>query len=174
MSLQKKITSKIVSDSALQVQLEVWKAAGDQIVFTNGVYDIIHRGHITLLEKAASLGSRLVLGLNSDASVRTLGKGPDRPINLEADRAFVLAALQMVDAVVIFNDHTPFELIKSIKPDVLVKGGDYNAEQTDASAKDYIVGSDLQRADGRKTTVIPIVDGYSTTATAKKLADGKN
>lgn len=174
MQVLDKIKAKVVPVYDLEARLQLWRKASQTVVFTNGVFDIIHKGHITLLAQAAAFGDKLVLGLNSDASVRTLGKGPDRPINTQEDRAFVLAGLEMVDLVVIFETPTPKALIEKICPDVLVKGGDYSPAQTDPEAKDYIVGSDLQRAAGRQTRVIPIVEGYSTTSTAKKLADGKN
>jgi rfaE bifunctional protein nucleotidyltransferase chain/domain len=174
MQILELIKSKVASEDDMISLASSWRREGKSIVFTNGVFDIIHKGHITLLAQAAAFGNKLIIGLNSDASVRTLGKGPDRPINGESDRAFVLAALGMVDMVVIFDTPTPYELIEKIQPDVLVKGGDYSAEQVNQSAKDYIVGSDLQRAAGRQTRVISTVEGYSTTATAKKLADGKN
>jgi rfaE bifunctional protein nucleotidyltransferase chain/domain len=114
----------------------------------------------------------LVVGVNSDASVKTLNKGPERPINGEQDRAMVLAALQCVGAVVIFSDDTPYELVKSIKPDVLVKGGDYDPDQEHPATKNYIVGSDIQRVNGKSIASIPLVDGYSTTAIIKKSKNG--
>lgn len=163
---------KIVSAEKLPALIGRWRIKGHEVVFTNGVFDIIHKGHITLLAAAADLGDKLILGLNSDQSVRTLGKGPDRPINCEEDRAFVLAGLSSIAAIVIFDDTTPYTLIEKIQPDVLVKGGDYDPHQTDPKAKDYIVGSDIQAANGKDTVAIPIVDGYSSSAIIRKINHG--
>lgn len=168
------LKSKIHNQDSLSKTIERWRVKGKKIAFTNGVFDIVHKGHITLLAKAKDEADYLILGLNSDESVRTLGKGPDRPINNEYDRAYVLAGLSSVSALVIFSDQTPLKLIKSIKPDILIKGGDYRPDQDDPAAKDFIVGSDFQRAEGRETISIPLVDGYSTTSTVKKIADGKD
>jgi len=172
MSQLEYLKHKIVSAENLPALIARWRIKGYRIVFTNGVFDIIHKGHITLLAAAADLGDKLVLGLNSDQSVRTLGKGPDRPINPEEDRAFVLAGLASVAAIVTFSDTTPYTLIKDIQPDVLVKGGDYDPSQTDSNAKNYIVGNDIQAANGKETVAIPVVDGYSSTATIQKINHG--
>jgi rfaE bifunctional protein nucleotidyltransferase chain/domain len=131
------------------------RAEGKRVVFTNGVFDILHAGHVTYLEKARALGDVLVVGLNTDDSVRRL-KGPERPINSEDDRACVLAALRSVDHVVLFGDDTPIDVITSLLPDVLVKGGDYT--------RDTIVGADEVEAHGGTVCTIPLVDGRSTTA----------
>lgn len=131
------------------------RAAGKRIVFTNGVFDILHAGHVTYLEAARALGDVLVVGLNTDASVRRL-KGPERPINVEDDRAWVLSALRAVDYVVLFDDDTPLEVIRALMPDVLVKGGDYTRET--------IVGADDVEAHGGTVCTIPLVEGRSTTA----------
>jgi D-beta-D-heptose 7-phosphate kinase/D-beta-D-heptose 1-phosphate adenosyltransferase len=133
---------------------------GKSIVFTNGCFDILHVGHTTYLQKAKDLGDVLILGLNSDASVRRL-KGESRPINNENDRATVLLALRSIDHVVIFPEDTPFNLISLIQPDILAKGGDYS--------RDTIVGADIVEARGGKVVVIPLVDGKSTTATINKM-----
>lgn len=167
------IERKIIPISELSKAIGRWELKGRRIVFTNGVFDILHRGHVTLLAEAAALGDILVMGLNSDASVRTLDKGSDRPINSEHDRAFVLAGLCSVEAIIIFDDSTPYDLIKQIKPDVLIKGGDYDPAQTNSNAKNYIVGSDLQREGGRATVAIDFVEGYSTTSVVNKMKDGK-
>lgn len=155
-----------------QEQIQQWKDSGETVVFTNGVFDILHVGHVDYLTQARALGQRLVVGLNSDESVSTLGKGPDRPINPEGARQRVLQGLRAVDLVVIFNDHTPFDLIKEVMPDILVKGGDYSANQTDESAKDYIVGSREVKANGGLVVAIPLVQGYSTTNILKKAKNG--
>ncbi len=168
------LQSKIHSQESIPSLIAKWKLKGQKVVFTNGVFDILHKGHVTLLAEAKELGDKLILGLNADASVRTLGKGPERPINAEADRAFVLAGLSSIDAIVIFSEPTPYEIIKLIEPDVLVKGGDYNPEQTDSNAKDYVVGSDLQKARNAETATINLVDGYSTTSVVKKMKHGEN
>jgi rfaE bifunctional protein nucleotidyltransferase chain/domain len=142
----------------------------DKIVFTNGCFDILHKGHVTYLAQAAQEGTRLVIGLNTDASVREQGKGEDRPINDQDARALVIAALGFVDLVLFFEEQTPINLIKELLPDVLVKGADYDPNETDPSSKKYIVGSDLIKANGGKVIAIPLVDGYSTTSI---LAKGK-
>lgn len=144
-------------------QIKVWREAGETIVFTNGVFDILHVGHVTYLEQAAALGNKLIVGVNSDASVRSLNKGPERPINPEWARVRVLEALRCVDAAVVFIDHTPLDLILSIQPNILVKGGDYNPEETDESNKTYMVGSKEVKASGGKAIAIPLVEGFSTT-----------
>ena len=150
-------------------QIQGWKSKGEKIVFTNGVFDILHVGHVDYLEKARALGDRLVLGLNSDASVRTLGKGPERPINPEGARARLLEALRCVDAVIIFGDSTPKNLIISIMPDILAKGGDYDPDVRDQNDKRYIVGSDEVLASGGKVKTIPLVEGFSTTSILNKI-----
>jgi rfaE bifunctional protein nucleotidyltransferase chain/domain len=136
------------------------KREGKTIVFTNGCFDIIHRGHVTYLKEAKNLGDILIIGLNSDDSVRRL-KGESRPVNSQDDRAVVLSALRSVDYVVIFNEDTPFDLINAIKPDILVKGGDYSPEN--------IVGADIVTANGGKVVVIPLVPGKSTSLIIEKL-----
>ena len=131
-----------------------------RVVFTNGVFDLLHPGHVDVLVAARELGDRLVVGVNSDASVRRL-KGPERPIRSEAERAIVLAALECVDAVVVFDEDTPLELIEALLPDVLVKGGDYTV--------DTIVGSAIVRERGGSVVVIPLTPGHSTTRTVERL-----
>ena len=130
-----------------------WKELGEKIVFTNGCFDILHAGHIHLLREAKNLGDRLLIGLNSDQSVRNL-KGPGRPLNPEDARASVLQSLSMVDGVTIFQEDTPREIIKEIVPHFLVKGGDYSVEN--------VVGADTVRASGGEVVLIPILKGYST------------
>ena len=131
------------------------------VVFTNGVFDILHRGHVTYLADARALGATLIVGVNSDASVRTLGKGDDRPINAEADRMALLAALESVDWVVLFGESTPVELIGALKPDVLVKGGDYDMDTLPESA--------LVRGWGGRALAIPFEHQRSTTSLLKKV-----
>jgi rfaE bifunctional protein nucleotidyltransferase chain/domain len=131
------------------------------VVFTNGVFDILHRGHVTYLAQARDLGASLVVGLNSDASARRLGKGPDRPLNTELDRACVLAALESVSLVVIFDEATPVELLKRVRPQWYVKGGDYDIESLAETA--------LVRSWGGRSCALPFVDGHSTTALVKRI-----
>jgi rfaE bifunctional protein nucleotidyltransferase chain/domain len=131
------------------------------MVFTNGVFDILHRGHVTYLAQARALGASLVIGLNSDASARLLGKGPDRPLNAEADRACVLAALESVSLVTLFDEQTPVALLQLVKPDLYVKGGDYDIE-TLAETK-------LVRSWGGQARAIPFVEGYSTTSLVHRI-----
>jgi D-glycero-beta-D-manno-heptose 1-phosphate adenylyltransferase len=159
--------------SELQALVREWKTSGETIVFTNGVFDILHIGHVTYLEKAKSLGDRLVVGINADDSVRRLNKGPDRPVNPEQARAQIIAALRCVDAVIIFHEDTPLEIIRDIMPDILVKGGDYDPKETDPLNKRYIVGSDLVYANGGKVEAIDLVQGYSTTSIIEKMQSGK-
>ena len=130
-------------------------------VFTNGVFDILHRGHATYLAQARSLGSSLIVGLNSDASARRLGKGPDRPLNAENDRAVLMAALESVSLVTWFDEDTPLELITALRPDILVKGGDYDMQKLAETA--------VVQGYGGTARAIPFVDGYSTTALVRKI-----
>lgn len=134
------------------------------VVFTNGVFDLLHRGHIDVLLAARQQGDALVVGLNSDASVRRL-KGPSRPVRSESERAYVLAALGMVDAVVIFDEDTPLALILALGPDVLVKGGDYD--------ENTVVGGPEVRARGGKVVIVPLTPGHSTTAIVERLRGGR-
>ena len=140
-----------------------WRANGGRVVFTNGVFDLLHRGHVDILTAARSLGDALVVGVNTDASVKRL-KGPARPVRNESDRAWVLAALESVDAVVLFDEDTPLELIRILMPDVLVKGGDYTAE-TVVGAQDVI-------ARGGSVVIIPLTPGHSTTSTVQRMRAG--
>lgn len=148
----------------LQQQLYRWRLLSKSIAFTNGCFDILHAGHIASLIQAASYADVLIVGLNSDTSVKAL-KGPGRPVNSETDRVAVLSALSMVDAVVIFNEETPLELIKTIRPDVLIKGGDYKIEDI-AGAKEVLEW-------GGQVFQNPIVPGLSTTGVIHKLQQSK-
>ncbi|TVL79906.1 D-glycero-beta-D-manno-heptose 1-phosphate adenylyltransferase [Brachyspira hyodysenteriae] len=150
------INKKLIERNNLDTVLNKYREENKKIVFTNGCFDILHRGHVEYLQKARELGDLLILGLNSDDSVKRL-KGNDRPINNEIDRAIVLAALECINYISIFNEDTPLELIKIVKPDILVKGGDYKIE--DVVGREY----------SKETVLIDFVDGYSTTNIIKKL-----
>lgn len=154
------IKNKLLSHKDLEAKLRAWRSAQKTIVFTNGCFDILHRGHVEYLAQAADLGDVLVVGLNTDASVKRL-KGESRPVNDEQSRALLLSALQFVDAVVLFDDDTPYELIKQVQPDVLVKGNDYKPEE--------IVGYDIVTARGGKVMTIDLVEGFSTTNIIKRM-----
>ena len=166
------IESKIVTLEEAKRRMATWHMKGNKVVFTNGCFDILHKGHVTYLAKSVALGDQLVVGINSDASVRRLEKGSDRPINAEAARAFVLASLGVVDLVVVFDEDTPESLIHALEPDVLVKGADYDPNETNPSAKSYIVGSDFVRNRGGEVCVIDIVEGFSTTGIVNKMKQG--
>jgi len=140
--------------------VEDWRRHGLRVVFTNGCFDLLHPGHIAYLTEARALGDRLVVGLNDDASIRRL-KGPSRPVNPLADRAAMLTALRMVDLVVPFSEDTPLELIQALRPDILVKGGDYRPET--------IVGAEEVRGWGGEVVVIPFLDGHSSTGLIARI-----
>ena len=154
------IPNKIYDRQTLIKQVFIWKMLGKKIVFTNGVFDILHKGHIASLTEAASYGEILIVAVNTDASVNKL-KGPNRPVNDESARALVLASLLQTDAVILFKEDTPLELITSLIPDVLVKGGDYKVEQI-AGAKEVI-------ANGGKVIIANIIEGISTTNIIAKM-----
>ena len=155
--------SKIHTDQTEALKLvRRWQAAGDKIVFTNGCFDILHLGHVDYLEKARQLGSKLVVGLNTDASIGRL-KGPERPLQDEMSRARVMASLLFVDAVILFGEDTPYELIAMVQPDVLVKGDDY--------APQNIVGHDIVQKKGGTVQTIALVEGYSTTRIVEKIKE---
>jgi rfaE bifunctional protein nucleotidyltransferase chain/domain len=160
MKLPQIITQKIFDLPGLLHQLNRWRLLGKTVAFTNGCFDILHKGHIASLSDAAREADFLVVGLNSDASARRL-KGPDRPVNDQDARATVIAALLMVDAVILFGEDTPLELINAIRPDVLVKGGDYTLEQ--------IVGAKEVIAAGGRVVINPIVPGFSTSGIIEKI-----
>ena len=152
--------SKVASRGAASVQIEAWKAGGNKIVFTNGCFDLLHPGHIHLLHKAKELGNRLVVGLNADISVSRL-KGSNRPILKEHDRASILGSLDCVDLVVIFDEDTPENLIRILKPDILVKGADYRMQE--------VVGREIVEAYGGTVQLIQVLEGYSTTGITEKV-----
>jgi rfaE bifunctional protein nucleotidyltransferase chain/domain len=152
--------TKILSRSQLMEEARLWRSQGRKVVFTNGCFDIVHLGHVDYLEKTAALGDILVVGLNTDASVSKI-KGPSRPVISQDSRARVIAALGFVDAVVLFDELTPLELIKALEPDVLVKGDDYQPSN--------IVGADDVIAKGGKVLTVPLVEGYSTSTIVAKI-----
>lgn len=152
-------SQRVLNDSNLSAQVEAYKKENKKIVFTNGCFDLLHIGHVTYLEEAKKLGDVLIVGINTDASVRVL-KGPTRPIQNENDRSAILAALKAVDHTVLFSEDTPLNLIKKIKPDVLVKGGDWKIDQ--------IVGSDFVMSYGGQVKSLNFVNGKSTTAIIEK------
>lgn len=160
---------KIGSLQDIAKQVDLWKMKGEKVVLTNGCFDILHVGHVTYLTQAAGLGTKLVVALNTDESVKRLGKGDDRPINSQDARAQVIAALGAVDGVLFFNDDTPLQLIEQIQPDVLVKGADYDPDETDVNSKKYIVGREAVIANGGIVVAIDLVPGYSTTAILDKV-----
>lgn len=168
MSRLASLENKIVSLEDAKRRVNMWHLKNDKVVFTNGCFDILHKGHVTYLAKSAELGDRLIVAINTDASVREQGKGENRPINPEDARATVLAALGFVDLVVFFNENTPLNLIELLQPDVLVKGADYDPNETDKSSKNYIVGSDIVKKNGGEVIAIQLVDGYSTTSIIEK------
>lgn len=163
------IQSKIFTPVQLVKAVTVQRFKSEKIVFTNGCFDIIHRGHIHYLAKAADMGNYLVVGVNSDASVKRLGKSATRPLQDEQTRALIMASFHFVGAVVIFDQDTPLEIIQLIKPEVLVKGADYDADEKDAKNKKYIVGSDVVRANGGKVETITYLENFSTTGVEEKI-----
>lgn len=158
------IKAKILSREALQQYVRTWQSAGETVVFTNGCFDILHYGHVDYLHQAAALGHRLVVALNTDASVSKL-KGPHRPLQNEASRGLVMAALGCVDAITFFDEATPLELIITLLPDVLVKGADYSIDQ--------IIGAKEVIANGGKVETIVLSMGYSTTAIEQRIQSAK-
>ena len=160
MNQVKRLQSKILSVTALENQLEKWRSENEKIVFTNGCFDLLHLGHVDYLAKARDLGDRLIVGLNSDASIKHI-KGPSRPINNEQSRAALLAGMTYVDAVVLFNEETPINLISEVMPAVLVKGGDYKIKE--------IVGHEVVLNNGGEVCSIDFVEGYSSSALIEKI-----
>lgn len=156
------LKSKIVDIHSCKSYIQAVQSAGEKVVFTNGCFDILHLGHITYLAKAAELGSKLIVGLNTDSSVKSI-KGENRPLQNETTRAHVLASLFFVDKVVLFSDDTPQQLIETLLPNFLVKGSDYSVES--------IVGADVVIANGGEVKTIDLVDGYSTTNVISKMSE---
>ena len=163
MSHLEKINDKIISLEALKLRVENWKSSSEKIVFTNGCFDILHRGHIDVLAKTADLGDKLIIGLNSDSSIRKL-KEDNRPIVDEKSRALLLAAFSFVDAIVLFSEQTPINLITDIRPDILAKGGDYKIEE--------IVGYEVVQQNGGEVITIPLTEGFSSTNIIDKIQNG--
>jgi rfaE bifunctional protein nucleotidyltransferase chain/domain len=164
MTKLEKVQAKIKTiQEALLWRSEI-KSAGKRVVFTNGCFDILHLGHVTYLAKAAELGDELIVALNTDASVKRQEKGENRPINPEHARLLVMASLEFVSAVVLFDSTTPLSEIETLLPDVLVKGADYDPKETDSKSKKYIVGRESILANGGKVETIQLVDGFSTTS----------
>ncbi len=161
MLFHNKLFSKLYTKETIATVIEDWKTNNQKIVFTNGCFDILHRGHVEYLAKAKDLGTILIIGLNTDDSVKRLGKAPDRPINNEGTRAIVLSALECVDAIILFNEDTPLQLIEFILPNVLVKGSDYKVEN--------IIGYKAITENGGEVKTIDFVQGFSTTSILKKL-----
>ena len=165
------IKTKIIAGNQLTEVVENWKSEAQRVVFTNGVFDLLHRGHIEYLSQAADFGDKFIVAINADESVKKLGKGKNRPLQDEKSRALIIAALEFVDAVVIFNKDTPLELISAINPDVLIKGGDYDSTVDDNSSSKYIVGSDVVKNKGGIVEVIQFVEGYSTSIIEKRIKE---
>ena len=155
-----RVKNKIFNKNNLLKKLEIWRGSNKKIVFTNGCFDLIHLGHIEVLARSADLGDILIIGVNTDSSIKEL-KGNNRPIIEENSRAQQLASLEFVDAVILFNEQTPLELIKVIKPNVITKGGDYNSEQ--------VVGNEIAVKNEGEVIIIPLTQGYSTTSILDKI-----
>ena len=159
-NLEKTLLGKISDLQSLKASIAQWQSEGKKVVFTNGVFDLLHIGHITYMAKAAELGDKLVIGLNSDSSVKRI-KGEDRPVNDQNSRAALLAALFFVDGIVVFEEDTPINVITTLMPDILVKGADYSIEN--------IVGAKEVMANGGEVKTIDFVEGYSSTSIIKKI-----
>jgi len=160
--LEKTLLSKISDLQSLKTSITQWQSEGKKVVFSNGVFDLLHIGHITYMAKAAELGDKLVIGLNSDSSVKRI-KGEDRPVNDQNSRAALLAALFFVDGIVVFEEDTPINVITTLMPDILVKGADYSIEN--------IVGAKEVMASGGEVKTIDFVEGYSSTSIIKKIRE---
>lgn len=160
MSNLQSIKSKIYTLPKLVEQSKVWRNNGEKIVFTNGCFDLLHRGHVEVLANTSDLGDKLIVGLNTDSSIQDL-KGKNRPIIDENSRAILLASLQFIDAIVFFSEDTPYHLIETILPDILAKGGDYKVEE--------IIGHEVVLQNGGEVILVPFIDGFSTTNIVNKI-----
>lgn len=169
MSRIENLENKIVSAEDAKRYAAMWRMKGEKFVFTNGCFDILHKGHVTYLAKSSDFGKHLIVALNTDRSVKGQGKGDDRPINEQEARALVIAGLGFVDLVIFFDDQTPLKLIEELAPDVLVKGADYNPDEIDSTSPKYIVGRESVLQNGGEVKVISMVDGFSTTSIVNKL-----
>jgi rfaE bifunctional protein nucleotidyltransferase chain/domain len=158
--LERALLGKICDLETLKSKVDFWQSEGDKVVFTNGVFDLLHIGHITYMAKAANLGDKLIIGLNADSSVRRI-KGPTRPVNDQSNRAALLAALFFVDGIVVFEEDTPLNIITTLLPDILVKGADYAIEN--------IVGGKEVIANGGEVKTIDLVEGYSSTSIIQRI-----
>ena len=156
----KKINNKIFLEKDLRIKLDSWRQKGEKIVFTNGCFDLIHLGHIEVLARSADLGDRLIIGVNTDKSIKNI-KGQNRPIIEEDSRVKQLAALEFVDAVILFNESTPNKIINHIKPDIITKGGDYKTKE--------VVGYETVIENNGRVVIIPLTQGYSTTSILNKI-----
>lgn len=154
------INSRIFDNKSLKNQLAIWRFKSEKIVFTNGCFDIIHLGHIDYLSKAKDFGDILIIGLNTDSSVRRI-KGKGRPVTNEKSRSMILSSLRFIDAVILFDEDTPYNLIKQVQPDILIKGSDYKTED--------IVGFDIVKAKGGEVKTIDFLEGYSTSLILDKM-----
>ncbi|MBA3663431.1 MAG: D-glycero-beta-D-manno-heptose 1-phosphate adenylyltransferase [Bacteroidetes bacterium] len=161
MSFHDQLKDKVVFKEDALRTINGLRLKGKKIIFTNGCFDILHPGHVDYLTKARDLGGYMILGLNTDGSVKKLNKAPNRPVNTELARASVLAALACVDAIIFFDEETPYELIKFLQPDVLVKGNDYKAEE--------VIGFEIMKARGGEVVTIPLLEGFSTTGLLERL-----
>jgi D-glycero-beta-D-manno-heptose 1-phosphate adenylyltransferase len=155
------MNKKLLIPDEIQSRLKLDRSFAHPLVFTNGVFDVLHRGHVSYLERARALGACLMVAINSDASAKRLGKGPDRPLNNAEDRAYVLAGLSCVDWVIFFEEDTPCQLIEQIKPDIYVKGGDYDMKSLEETR--------IVKAIGGRVLAIPFVEGYSTTRLVARI-----
>ena len=163
------IQAKIYTAESIAPHIHVWRFKGNKIVFTNGCFDIIHRGHVDYLAKASDCGDKLIVGINSDASVKRQGKSSSRPLQDEQTRVVIMASFHFVSAVIIFDEDTPLDLIKFINPEVLVKGADYDANETNTTSKKYIVGSDIVKANKGEVKTIEFLEGFSTSKIEEKI-----
>ena len=163
------VQHKLVDVETASTIAESWVKDDKKVVFTNGCFDILHRGHVSYLAKAANEGDFLIVAINTDKSIKMLNKGNDRPVNDEESRALLIASLFFVDLVVLFDDETPLETINKIKPNILIKGADYDSNETNKAGKKYIVGSEEVRKNNGKVKVIELEDGFSTTRIIEKI-----